>query len=130
MNSSSLKRQASDCVLNPISKFFKPISTEPKTSTIGNSTSLATRIESNDIVNCEETNRSFDPAQGQNTYEFNKEPIQPRITFPTTNHRHFIASWYDDYKWLEYSIGRNKAFCHTCRVFAVCTQSLTQKKIS
>ena len=92
MNSSSLKRKASDCVLNPISKFFKPISTEPKTSTIGNSP-LVTRIESNDTVNCEKRT-----AQGQNTYEFNKEPIQPRITFPTTNHRHFIANRYDDYK--------------------------------
>ena len=64
MNSSSLKRKASDCVLNSINKFFKPIST---------------RIESNDTVNCEKTYSSFDPAQGQSTYEFKKEPMQPRI---------------------------------------------------
>ncbi|CAF2979332.1 unnamed protein product [Rotaria sp. Silwood2] len=40
---------------------------------------------------------------------------QPNIKFPTTNHRHFCHTWYQRYKWLEFSEMTKKAYCFVCR---------------
>jgi hypothetical protein len=51
-----------------------------------------------------------------------KGPCQPyEHTFPTTNikgkNRHFSFVWFEQYKWLEYSIGKDAAFCFVCYLF-------------
>ena len=58
-----------------------------------------------------------DIAQG-----LHQQPAQPVIKFPTTEigskKRSFTSSWYAKYKWLEYSIIKDSAFCYPCRYFA------------
>ena len=48
-------------------------------------------------------------------------PVQPKINFPTTlkgnKHRSFNSDWYKQYRWLEYSRGRDAAYCYPCRLF-------------
>ncbi|KAL4112114.1 hypothetical protein QTP88_015962 [Uroleucon formosanum] len=49
-------------------------------------------------------------------------PYQPDIKlFPRTkigqNYRSFQKKWYDCFKWLEYSVSKDKAFCFPCRMF-------------
>ncbi|XP_020414711.1 SCAN domain-containing protein 3-like isoform X1 [Prunus persica] len=51
-----------------------------------------------------------------------KGPCQPRsYKFPQTNqsgiNRPFIAHWFDDHDWLEYSIAKDAAFCLHCYLF-------------
>ncbi|CAB4018532.1 zinc finger MYM-type 1-like [Paramuricea clavata] len=48
-----------------------------------------------------------------------KGPCQPKNIFflEDKRKRKFSASWYDKFKWLEYSAAKNKAFCFYCRVF-------------
>ena len=52
-------------------------------------------------------------------------PAQPILkTFPRTQHgqgrtRAFIASWYKDYTWIEYSQCQDSAFCFACRHFSL-----------
>ncbi|BBG99398.1 Putative disease resistance TIR-NBS-LRR class protein, partial [Prunus dulcis] len=51
-----------------------------------------------------------------------KGPCQPRsYKFPQTNqsgiNRRFIAHWFDDHDWLEYSIAKDAAFCLHCYLF-------------
>ncbi|KAI5311293.1 hypothetical protein L3X38_000047 [Prunus dulcis] len=48
-----------------------------------------------------------------------KRPCQPRgHKFPQTNqsgiNRRFIAQWFDEFDWLEYSIAKDAAFCLHC----------------
>ncbi|KAJ6604045.1 hypothetical protein Bhyg_15838, partial [Pseudolycoriella hygida] len=38
--------------------------------------------------------------------------------FPRTNGRCFRVDWFQNFKWLEYSIVRDAAFCFPCRMFA------------
>ncbi|KAJ6639835.1 Zinc finger MYM-type protein 1, partial [Pseudolycoriella hygida] len=38
--------------------------------------------------------------------------------FPKTNGRCFRVDWFQNFKWLEYSIVRDAAFCFPCRMFA------------
>ena len=48
-------------------------------------------------------------------------PCQPREhDFPRRNiggMRRFVATWYDAYNWLEYSVERDAAFCFVCYLF-------------
>lgn len=51
------------------------------------------------------------------------KPVQPRnYKFPTklfnNRYRAFSPSLYDTYKWIEYSIEKDVAFCNTCRFFS------------
>ena len=50
-----------------------------------------------------------------------QNPVQPKIKFPTTlkgrKHRSFNSDWYKHYRWLEYSRGRDAAYCYPCRLF-------------
>ncbi|KAI5327257.1 hypothetical protein L3X38_026653 [Prunus dulcis] len=51
-----------------------------------------------------------------------KGPCQPRsYKFPQTNqsgiNRRFIAHWFDDHDWLEYSIAKDATFCLHCYLF-------------
>ncbi|KAI5343372.1 hypothetical protein L3X38_011248 [Prunus dulcis] len=51
-----------------------------------------------------------------------KGPCQPRsYKFPQTNqsgiNRRFIAHWFDDHDWLEYSIAKDASFCLHCYLF-------------
>jgi len=46
-------------------------------------------------------------------------PIQPHLhEYPKTNGRSFRHNWFEKYSWLEYSAGKDAAFCFTCRNFA------------
>ena len=68
-------------------------------------------------VNLKQIN-DLDPAF-PNTFTINSKPIQPIIKFPKNNNgRAFVAGWYTEYQWLEYSISKNGAFCFYCRNFA------------
>ena len=53
-------------------------------------------------------------------------PVQPRnIEFPSTSFsgksRSFNSNWYSDYRWLEYSVSRDAAYCFPCRFFTTGT---------
>lgn len=55
-------------------------------------------------------------------------PIQPRLSdYPTRSfgnkQRRFQVQWFDKYKWLEYSISKDSAFCFVCRSFGSITSS-------
>ena len=87
-----------------IQKYFKPSSNERQES-------IPIPLSSAFIsANLEVLSESFasvqtDPANGLNIYEFNKKPTQPIIQFPKNKDgRKFVASWYKDHTWLEYSI--------------------------
>ena len=62
----------------------------------------------------------YDLAIGPNTYEFNKTPVRQAIGFKflIVNNRGFLRGWFEKYPWIEYSVNKHKAFCHTCRLFA------------
>ena len=57
-----------------------------------------------------------------------QSPVQPLINFPSTTvsnkKRSFNSDWYKKYKWLEYSIQKDAAFCYPCRFFATTTRSV------
>jgi hypothetical protein len=61
----------------------------------------------------------FDPALSSQDNTDNQKPIQPMIKFPkeVSNKRAFQASWYEKFKWLEYSISKDSVFCFDCRKF-------------
>ena len=51
-------------------------------------------------------------------------PVQPKhIKFPAVvisgKSRCFLTKWYEDYKWLEYSVSYDAMFCYPCRFFAI-----------
>lgn len=50
-----------------------------------------------------------------------QSPVQPNVKFPFTkfgsSKRRFRLNWYRKYKWIEYSVDRNAAFCYPCRLF-------------
>ena len=50
-----------------------------------------------------------------------QNPVQPKIKFSITlkgrKHRSFNSDWYKQYRWLEYSRGRDAAYCYPCRLF-------------
>ena len=54
-----------------------------------------------------------------------QSPVQPRMKFPSTTvgnkKRSFNSDWYKNYKWLEYSVQKDAAFCYPCRFFATTT---------
>ena len=56
-----------------------------------------------------------------------QSPVQPRMKFPSTavgnKKRSFNSDWYRNYKWLEYSIQNDAAFCYPCQFFATTTRS-------
>ena len=52
---------------------------------------------------------AFPPAQPKNA-------IFPQTKFGSSS-RSFRASWYDRFKWLEYSIERDACFCYPCHIF-------------
>ena len=57
-----------------------------------------------------------------------QSPVQPLINFPSTTvgnkKRSFNSDWYKKYKWLEYSIQKDAAFCYPCRFFPTTTRSV------
>ena len=70
-------------------------------------------------------NYSYDPSaplltgKESRDHVISKGPCQPNnIYFPEDKRkRKFSASWYDKFKWLEYSAATNKAVYFYCRVF-------------
>ena len=54
-----------------------------------------------------------------------QSPVQPLLCFPKrqigTNGRPraFNHSWYSSYPWIEYSVGKDAAFCFACRFFTL-----------
>ena len=52
-----------------------------------------------------------------------ESPYQPVLSsFPKDDKgRCFRREWYDQFKWLEYSVQENKAFCFPCRVYSTKT---------
>lgn len=68
------------------------------------------RDPAKEIVN--ESNRPFAVESG---------PVQPVLDYPKSviggrNFR-FQQKWYEEFKWLEYSISKDVAFCFNCRCF-------------
>ncbi|XP_045460337.1 zinc finger MYM-type protein 1-like [Harmonia axyridis] len=47
------------------------------------------------------------------------EPIKQIILniYPKENNRAFVADWFKRYKWLQYSVERDAAFCYPCQQF-------------
>jgi zinc finger MYM-type protein 1 len=106
---------------NSITKFFK---SSTNTERLIVETHTSNQITQSNISSLSITQPPIfqtDPAIGLNVYEFNKRAIQPVIKFPQNCEkppRKFISSWYSKHSWLEYSISRNRAFCHVCRLFS------------
>lgn len=49
-------------------------------------------------------------------------PFQPKFNVDPyakfgDKQRSFNSSWYDQFKWLEYNLTEDKAFCFPCRLF-------------
>ena len=61
----------------------------------------------------------FDCALATRLYNRDDKSIQPSINFPVTKDRRFLAAWYKEYSWLEYSISKDAAFCFACRKFGI-----------
>ena len=63
-----------------------------------------------------------------------QSPVQPLIKFPTTvigsKSRSFNSEWYRKYKWLEYSIQNNAAFCYACCLFPAATTSRAEQALT
>ena len=69
------------------------------------------------------------------------KPMQVKLlTFPSTvfgsQTRCFVSGWYDKWKWLEYSVNKNAAFCYPSRKFSfshagqvLAKMTLSQKKV-
>ena len=61
-------------------------------------------------------------------------PVQPLIKFPNTvigsKSRSFNSEWYRKYKWLEYSIQNNAAFCYACCLFPAATTSRAEQALT
>lgn len=75
----------------------------------------------NQILDLNENNKTTattnDPAVLINLNDkYNSGPIQPVFEFPTTNQRKFCSNWYNQFKWLEYSVTKDAAFCYYCRI--------------
>lgn len=47
------------------------------------------------------------------------EPIRQIIlkTYPRENNRAFVADWFKKFKWLQYSVKKDAAFCYPCQQF-------------
>nr|XP_028962138.1 uncharacterized protein LOC114826236 [Malus domestica] len=53
-------------------------------------------------------------------YYLQKEPCQPKshiMPRKASDNRCFITGWFDNFKWLEYSIVKDAAFCRYCYLF-------------
>ena len=73
-----------------------------------------------------------DSAIGDNKFENNEKPIQPKLyEYPvSSNKRRFSKNWYENYQWLEYSSSSNSAFCFYCRLFGIRYSSSEKTLIS
>ena len=61
------------------------------------------------------------PAVGENIYEFNLHPIQPhQLIFKSNpkNGRLSVKSWFERFRWLEFSATTDLAYFYTCRIFS------------
>ncbi|CAI6369832.1 unnamed protein product [Macrosiphum euphorbiae] len=63
-----------------------------------------------------------DPVKGYENAKIsltlNEGPFQPKnVLYPLRNGRKFREIWFTQYKWLEYSIALDSAFCFFCRAF-------------
>ena len=62
-----------------------------------------------------------DPANGAHMASVTSSPFQPKLgkCFPKrkigTRVRSFLEKWYERYRWLEYSLSSDAAFCFSCR---------------
>jgi hypothetical protein len=76
-------------------------------------------LQSSDLTERQNNEGKDDPQEPVKTNDqFRKEPFQPtNITFPVdpASKRKFLPSWYSMFKWLEWDIDKNAAFCHICR---------------
>lgn len=115
---SSKRKTSNELFMTSIQKYFKP---SILTDSLEHENHSNTNPDSNQscLISDSCSTIQNDPAIGSNIYEFNKKPIQPIINFPKNKYnRKFVASWYKDYMWLEYSVSTDKAFCYICRIFS------------
>ena len=87
------------------------------TIVINNQSDNTARLSS--IVNATTNSQPpLDIAQGAH-----QSPVRPVIKLPTTligsKKRSFKSDWYSKYRWLEYSVQNNVAYCYACRLFSV-----------
>ncbi|GBP75154.1 hypothetical protein EVAR_90323_1 [Eumeta japonica] len=47
------------------------------------------------------------------------EPIEQVVldTYPKQHNRAFVSDWFKRYKWLQYSVEKDAAFCYPCQQF-------------
>ena len=55
----------------------------------------------------------------------NSGPMRPvLISYPKNDkNRSFLANWYANFSWLEYSVHLDRAFCYPCRLYSTSTKS-------
>ena len=90
---------------------------------ISGATSAEETMNANNAIPTESAVFSISPRISEPPFFDNKiSPNQPRLdVYPATPFgkkvRRFNPDWYGKYKWLEYSIEKDAAFCFACRVF-------------
>jgi len=62
-------------------------------------------------------------------------PVQPvNMTFPQTKFgnscRSFNATWYNSYKWLEYSVLHDTCFCYPCCIFGTISFGVSRPEVT
>ncbi|CAF3780633.1 unnamed protein product [Rotaria sp. Silwood1] len=124
LDASSPLSSSTSLILHDLSEIYENSSTttanRPPTATIPTiTTSTPTAAHEYDLLNNISINDSSkrDPGRGP-TYAKDfllLGPYQPNIKFPTINRRHFCYTWFQLYKWLEFSEMTKRAYCFVCR---------------
>ena len=74
--------------------------------------------ELNCLVNHDPGLRNPIKSDAQRDYLISLGPHQPKLTiFPSDGKDRFNPKWYEEYKFLEYSVAKNRAFCFVCYLF-------------
>ncbi|CAF1461392.1 unnamed protein product [Rotaria sp. Silwood1] len=134
LDASSPLSSSTSLILHDLSEIYENSSTttanRPPTATIPTTTTstptaatptstTTTAAHEYDLLNNISINDSSkrDPGRGP-TYAKDfllLGPYQPNIKFPTINRRHFCYTWFQLYKWLEFSEMTKRAYCFVCR---------------
>ena len=103
--------QKSNLAKNPITNYLIKTQLNTPNETSNVSTSSSNTIGTTDLAISSSINMKLASDLGEIF------PSQPDIDFPKKDGRKFNSEWYNLFKWLEYSVETDAAFCFACRKF-------------